>query len=192
MLRYLHDAYRAAPQTIPEELKDEDLRDLIEWLGELVRQVDSSLLDEWEELRAGIDNGRVDSPDEIVPPAPTRLTSNVRAFRTLVRNELFRRVQLAAREDVDALAELDPAFGTDAWNDALDGYFAEHDQILTGADARSSALLILTPAETTWTARQIFDDPAGDHDWGISATVDLAASDEAGEAVVTVTAVDRL
>jgi superfamily II RNA helicase len=192
VLRYLSDAYRAASQTIPEEIKTEDLRDLIEWLGELVRQVDSSLLDEWEELRAGIDNGRVDSPDEIVPPAPKRLTSNVRAFRTLVRNELFRRVQLAAREDVDALAELDPAFGADAWNDALDGYFAEHDQILTGADARSSALLILTPGETTWTARQIFDDPAGDHDWGISATVDLAASDEAGEAVVTVTAVDRL
>ena len=35
-----------------------------------------------------------------------------------------------------------------------------------------------------WTVRQIFDDPAGDHDWGISAEVDLAASDEAGEAVV--------
>lgn len=192
VLRYLSDAYRAASQTIPEELKTEDLRDLIEWLGELVRQVDSSLLDEWEELRAGIDNGRVDSPDEIVPPAPKRLTSNVRAFRTLVRNELFRRVQLAAREDVDALAELDPAFGADAWNDVLDAYFAEHDQILTGADARSSALLILTPGETAWKARQIFDDPAGDHDWGISATVDLAASDEAGEAVVTVTAVDRL
>lgn len=127
-----------------------------------------------------------------MPPAPKRLTSNVRAFRTLVRNELFRRVQLAAREDVDALAELDPAFGADAWNDVLDAYFAEHDQILTGADARSSALLILTPGETAWKARQIFDDPAGDHDWGISATVDLAASDEAGEAVVTVTAVDRL
>ena len=192
VLRYLSDAYRAASQTIPEELKTEDLRDLIEWLGELVRQVDSSLLDEWEELRAGTDNGRVDSPDEIVPPAPKRLTSNVRAFRTLVRNELFRRVQLAAREDVDALAELDPAFGADAWNDALDDYFAEHDEILTGADARSSALLILTPGETAWTVRQIFDDPAGDHDWGISATVDLAASDEAGEAVVTITAVDRL
>ncbi|MFF7291147.1 DEAD/DEAH box helicase [Microbacterium sp. NPDC008134] len=192
VLRYLSDAYRAASQTIPEELKTEDLRDLIEWLGELVRQVDSSLLDEWEELRAGIDNGRVDSPDEIVPPAPKRLTSNVRAFRTLVRNELFRRVQLAAREDVAALAELDPDFGADAWDDALDGYFADHGEILTGADARSSALLILTPGETTWTVRQIFDDPAGDHDWGISATVDLAASDEAGQAVVTVTAVDRL
>ncbi|MFJ6533611.1 DEAD/DEAH box helicase [Microbacterium sp. NPDC091662] len=195
VLRYLSDAYRAASQTIPEELKDEDLRDLIEWLGELVRQVDSSLLDEWEELIAGVDNGRFDphAPDEpIVPPAPKRLTSNIRAFRILVRNELFRRVQLAAREDVDALAELDPGFGADAWSDALDGYFADHDEILTGADARSSKLLILTEGPAAWTARQIFDDPAGDHDWGITATIDLAASDEAGQAVVTVTGVDRL
>ncbi|WP_243228896.1 RNA helicase [Microbacterium sp. CIAB417] len=196
VLRYLSDAYRAASQTIPEELKNEDLRDLIEWLGELVRQVDSSLLDEWEELRAGTDNGIVDPhrPDEepIVPPAPKRLTSNVRAFRILVRNELFRRVQLAAREDVDALAELDPDFGADAWDAALDGYFADHDEILTGADARSSKLLLITEGRDAWTVRQILDDPAGDHDWGISATIDLAASDEAGEAVVRVTAVDRL
>lgn len=195
VLRYLSDAYRAASQTIPEEFKDEDLRDLIEWLGELVRQVDSSLLDEWEELIAGVDNGRFDphAPDEpIVPPAPKRLTSNIRAFRILVRNELFRRVQLAAREDVDALAELDPGFGADAWSDALDGYFADHDEILTGADARSSKLLILTEGATSWSVRQIFDDPAGDHDWGITATIDLADSDDAGQAVVTVTGVDRL
>ncbi|MGO1801321.1 MAG: DEAD/DEAH box helicase [Microbacteriaceae bacterium] len=196
VLRYLSNAYRAASQTIPEELKNDDLRDLIEWLGELVRQVDSSLLDEWEELRAGTDNGIVDlhRPDDepIVPPAPKRLTANVRAFRTLVRNELFRRVQLAALEDVDTLADLDPDFGADGWNDALDAYFTEHDEILTGPDARSSKLLMLTEGATQWTVRQIFDDPSGDHDWGMSATVDLAASDEAGEAVVTVTSVDRL
>lgn len=192
VLRYLSDAYRAASQTIPEDLKSEDLRDLIEWLGELVRQVDSSLLDEWEELRAGIDNGRVDGVDDVVPPAPKRLTSNVRAFRILVRNEMFRRVALAAREDVETLADLDPAFGADAWNTALDGYFADHDEILTGPDARSSALLMITEGADAWTVRQILDDPAGDHDWGISATVDLAASDEAGTAVVEVTAVDRL
>lgn len=155
---------------------------------------------EWEELRAGTDEALLalrqaqgsEGEAPIVPPAPKRLTSNVRAFRTLVRNELFRRVQLASLEDVDALAELDPDFGADGWNSSLDAYFAEHDEILTGADARSSKLLILDEGAAQWTARQIFDDPAGDHDWGISATVDLSASDEAGEAVVTVTGVDRL
>lgn len=190
VLRYLSDAYRAASQTIPEELKNDDLRDLIEWLGELVRQVDSSLLDEWEELVHGVLHDHDDEP--IVPPAPKRLTSNVRAFRILVRNELFRRVQLAAREDVDALGELDPSFGASGWDAALDAYFAEHDEILTGPDARSSQLLLITEGASTWTVHQIIDDPAGDHDWRISASVDLAASDEEGAAVVTVTGVERL
>ncbi len=204
VLRYLSDAYRAAAQTIPEDLKTEDLRDLIEWLGELVRQVDSSLLDEWEELVSGVVSASGDEP--IVPPAPKRLTTNVRAFRVLVRNELFRRVQLAAREDVDALGELDPVLGADGWSDALDAYFAEHDEIGTGPDARSTALLIIDETGTAdlpgidaedgdgraWRVRQILDDPADDHDWGISAVVDLDASDEAGEAVIRVIAVSRL
>ena len=43
-----------------------------------------------------------------------------------------------------------------------------------------------------WTARQIFDDPAGDHDWGFSAQIDLAASDEAGTAVLRITDVGQL
>jgi len=192
VLRYLSDAFRAASQTIPEHLKTEELHDLIEWLGELVRQVDSSLLDEWEELIAGTDNGRVDGDEPVVPPAPKRLTSNTRAFRVLVRNEMFRRVQLAAREDVDSLASIDSAFGADGWNAALDAYFADHDEILIGADARSPQLLLIEQGAETWTVRQIIDDPAGDHDWGIAATIDLAASDEAGEAVITVTGFDRL
>lgn len=190
VLRYLSDAYRAARQTIPDELKTDELHDLIEWLGELVRQVDSSLLDEWEELVSGVENP---ADDVVVPPAPRRLTTNTRAFRVLVRNELFRRVQLAAREDVDALAELDPGIGADGWDDALDGYFAEHDEILTDADARSNAMLVFEGTDTrTWTVRQILHDPAGDHDWGFTATVDLDASDEAGAAVVTVISVGQL
>ncbi|MDT0156010.1 DUF3516 domain-containing protein [Microbacterium sp. ARD32] len=192
VLRYLSDAYRAASQTIPEHLKTEELRDLIEWLGELVRQVDSSLLDEWQELVNGVPEAGSLGDEPVVPPAPKRLTANVRAFRILVRNELFRRVQLAAREDVETLASLDPGFGADGWDAVLDAYFAEHDEILTGADARSSALLMIDEGASQWTVQQILDDPAGDHDWRISATVDLAASDDAGEAVVRVTAVDRL
>ena len=39
---------------------------------------------------------------------------------------------------------------------------------------------------------QVVDDPAGDHDWGISATVDLTESNAAGVAVVRVTAVGML
>ncbi|WP_082467478.1 DEAD/DEAH box helicase [Leifsonia sp. Leaf264] len=191
VLRYLSDAYRTARQTIPLDLRTEDLADLIEWLGELVRQVDSSLLDEWNELAHPDAAAHHALETAVVPPAPSRLTTNIRAFRVLVRNELFRRVQLAAREDYAALDELDSAhgFGEVAWRQALDGYFTEYDSMGIGPNARSSALLVLDESTRVWTARQIFDDPDGDHDWAIEATVDLDASDDAGEAVIRVTRV---
>jgi hypothetical protein len=107
----------------------------------------------------------------------------------LVRNELWRRVQLAALQRDDELVALDPDAG---WPEALDGYFAEHDSIGTGPDARSTARLIIDEDATRWTVRQILDDPAGDHDWGIRAEVDLAASAEQGVAVVRVLGADRL
>jgi hypothetical protein len=192
VLRYLADAYKALRQTVPDEAKTEELADLIEWLGELVRQVDSSLLDEWEKLRAG------DDATEVAPARtddrPPAVTANPRAFRVLVRNALFRRVELAALRRWAELAELDGDAGWDAaaWQDALAPYFAAHDEIGTGPDARGPALLLITQEPRRWQVRQILDDPAGDHDWGISAEVDLSASDLAGEAVIEVTAVDQL
>ncbi|MGH4012407.1 MAG: DEAD/DEAH box helicase [Pseudonocardiaceae bacterium] len=197
VLRYLADAYQALRRTVPAEAKTEALRDLEEWLGELVRQVDSSLLDEWEKLR---DPDRSRGPGalgEAAPPVderPPPVTTNRRAFRVLVRNALFRRVELAARRQWEALGEIDGATGWDAqsWRNALEPYFETHGEIGTGADARGPQLLITDEQPGRWIVRQIFDDPAGDHDWGISAAVDLAASDEAGTAVLQVSAVDQL
>ncbi|TFV81014.1 DUF3516 domain-containing protein [Microbacterium sp. dk485] len=188
VLRYLSDAYRAIRQTVPVEAQTPDLTDLIEWLGELVRQVDSSLVDEWAALIAPPDDP--DAP--IVPPAPPSVLTNRRAFSVLVRNEMFRRIQLAALQRDDELTELDP----DAdWSEALDAYYAEHDEILTGGPARSAALVTVDEsgaAEGVWRVEQTIDDPAGDHDWRIRAVVDLPASEESGTAVVHVTEVVRL
>jgi superfamily II RNA helicase len=195
LLRYLADAYHALRQTVPEEARTEELSDLTEWLGELVRQVDSSLLDEWERLRhpeEALAGGRGRRGREEGPPPA--VTANRRAFRVLVRNALFRRVELAAHRRYAELGALDAEAGWDAraWQEALEPYFAEHGELGTGADARGPALLIIDERPGEWAVRQIFDDPAGDHDWGFSARVDLAASDEAGEAVIEVTSVGQL
>ncbi len=189
VLRYLADAYKAMRQTVPEEARTEELADLIEWLGELVRQVDSSLIDEWERLR-----NPVEEVAHLAADKPPAVTGNKRAFRVLVRNALFRRVELAALRRWDDLGELDGEDGwdADAWAAALEPYYAEHGEIGTGPDARGPAMLIIDEQPGTWSARQIFDDAAGDHDWGFSATVDLAASDDAGVAVIKVTSVGQL
>ncbi|MFV4914695.1 DUF3516 domain-containing protein [Microbacterium lacticum] len=193
VLRYLSDAYRAIRQTVPAEARTDDLLDIIEWLGELVRQVDSSLVDEWSAL---IDPSAHLPEDDaaVVPPAPPSILTNRRAFTVLVRNELFRRVQLAALQDDDALVALDPDID---WPDVLDRYYDEHDEILTGGPARSPRMIAIDEADAAaergvWRAEQTIDDPAGDHDWRIRAEVDLQASVDEGAAIVRVTDVVRL
>jgi superfamily II RNA helicase len=185
VLRYLADAYKALRQTVPDEAKTEELIDLIEWLGELVRQVDSSLIDEWERLRSGL------STVPTTEQRPPDVSRNVRAFRVLVRNALFRRVELAALRRWYELGELDAESGWDAeaWEEALAPYFEEHDEIGTGPDARGPALLIIDQGRETWTVRQILDDPEGHHDWAITAEIDLAESDDLGAAAVRIISV---
>ncbi|MEU4686901.1 DEAD/DEAH box helicase [Streptomyces xinghaiensis] len=194
VLRYLASAYKALEHTVPDDLKSDDFQDLTAWLGEMVRQVDSSLLDEWEQLA----NPEVETAEEAQERADQvkPVTTNARAFRVLVRNAMFRRVELAAIEKYAELGELDADSGwdADAWADAMEAYWDEYDDLGTGPDARGPKLLRIEedPEHGLWKVRQTFADPDGDHDWGISAEVDLAASDEEGRAVVRLTDVGQL
>ncbi|SEJ70233.1 Superfamily II RNA helicase [Demequina mangrovi] len=219
-LRYLAEAYRAMRQTVPEDHRTDEVAEITDWLGEVVRSTDSSLLDEWERLAnpdALLDDADPAAPDTTgTVRGPARpLSGNPRVLRRLVRNAMFRRVELAAREDYQALGALDGAAGWNAaaWEDALDPLFDLHgdDAVGIGPNARAAALLTIVEAGTsgedgrgraalaaaghdaapagTWIVRQVIDDPAGDHDWAIVAAVDLDASDEAGGVVLELLAV---
>lgn len=203
VLRYLSDAYRALRQTVPEQRKTGELEEIVEWLGETVRQTDSSLLDEWAALAdpEAVDRATAAAAAGEPPPPPRPITANERAFTVMVRNAMFQRVQLAARDRFDQLARVEAAaadlagasvrasMGEAEWEEALGAYWDEHEEIGTGAQARSPQLLLIdrSPPDAdgrTWRVRQILDDPAGDHDFAIVATVDLDASDAAGEPVI--------
>ena len=231
VLRYLTDAYRALRQVVPEEHRTPEVTELIDWLGALVRAVDSSLLDEWEALgqaqtgkageageaagllegdRPGADDSsgveRAFGADEDGTVAFTR---NRHAFRVAVRREMFRRVELMARDDVEALGRLDASsgWGEDRWDEVLGRYWDEYDWIGTDTSARAISLAPLdeAPDETAlatagvserlrealdasgrqvWLATQVLEDPDGDHDWRLTALVDLAECDREGRAVV--------
>ncbi|MFN8017580.1 MAG: DUF3516 domain-containing protein [Acidimicrobiales bacterium] len=206
VLRYLSDAYKALVRTVPEDRKTPELVDITEWLGELVRQTDSSLLDEWSAL-VDPDQAPSTRPHRPEPAEPPPLTANRRAFTVLVRNAMFQRVELAAARWWDALEALDPDRSAQWWRTALKPYLAEHagaaDPIGIGPDARNPALLLIDERPTSagdeprtstgdgrrWLVRQILDDPDHEHAWTIDAIVDLDASDAEGTAVVHVTAV---
>ena len=206
LLRYLSDAYRTLRQTVPEARRTDEFDDLMEWLGETVRQTDSSLLDEWEALTdpdaVAEAAARVAAGEQIAPTRP--LTGNARAFRVMIRNAMFQKVRLAADDRFAELARLDAyaaeLLGTRAplneaaWKDALGDYWDEHETLNDGPAARGPSLLRIEekPREGVWSVRQVVDDPAGDHDWSFLATVHLHASDEAGEPVVLTESFDRM
>lgn len=186
ILRYLTDAWRTLKQSIPDEYNTPELEDIVIWLGELIRQVDSSLVDEWAQMAgedSPIDQDTVDRELAFGVEDPTALTANRRAFTIMVRNYMFRLVQLFALEKEDRLAELldyldeVPDFGA-----ILDDYFDEYDDIDSGPEARGPEYFRLGDTDSRlWSVRQIIKDPVGDHAYQFVATVDLDASDEAGE-----------
>ncbi len=202
LLRYCSDAYRTLRQTVPDAHRPPELEELIEWLGETVRQTDSSLLDEWEAL-SDPDHVPRTLVDATAPPARP-LSQQERALTVMIRNAMWRRVQLVARDDVDGLAALeesdaarfdpprDVVVTQEVWDAAIEGYYAEHDLVGTDGDARGPDLFLVERTGRRWPVRQTLADPAGHHDWVIEAEVDVDATDELGELVLTSTAMRRL
>ena len=184
VLRYLTDAYRALRSTVPTSARTEELDDIVEWLGEVVRHTDSSLLDEWEALA----NPSDEPLTEVRTPSENRaLSANPRALRVMVRQSMFRRVELASLGRFAALAALDGGLSQDEWAAAAAGYRAEYDDLGTGPEARGPAFFRVVEEDDRWVVSQILEDPDGDRDWRITAELDLAATDEAGELVLVPT-----
>ena len=165
ILRYLSDAYRMMRQVIPEEIMTEELESMISWLADLIRSVDSSLLDEWEAMMNGEELVEAEGAPSAVgaerafgadESGVVAFTANRHAFRNAVRRALFNFVELMSRDDVDGLerasaqaanadglfAEAAPWTGND-WDHALERYWAEHDWIDINQGARSQALCAL-------------------------------------------------
>ena len=188
VLRYLTDAWRTLSHSIPDAYMNDELEDITVWLGEMIRQVDSSLIDEWAHMadedspisREALDRELVFGVED-----PNALTANRRAFTIMVRNFFFRLTELFAYEKEDQLATmldyLDPADSVD-WPAAMDDYFDEYDDLDLGADARGPDYFRLGDTTTrTWRVTQIIKDPEGDNAFQLHGVVDLDASDEAGE-----------
>jgi len=200
VLRYLTDAYKGLVQNVPPVARTDEVADLEAWLGASVRQVDSSLLEEWERLRNPDEADTFDGAASPTPDDRPDVTAEPRAFRVMVRNEVFRWVQLLARREHAALAEV-PAFGDQAWAaeavaEAIAPYWDDFAEIPTDAHARGAGFFVLDDSGGTgsdaWPVTQTIADPDGFHEWVLEGTVDLATSREEGRAVVTLKAIRRL
>lgn len=194
LLRYLSDAYKALVQNVPENAKTEALYELTDELGALVKNVDSSLIDEWERLRdpeafvARLERGEVEA-------AEVDVTRDRRAFTAMVRNALFRVVRaVALRRFEDAADAVEPIEGEPAWTPdriaaALAPYFERHTTVRTDPAARAPKNTLVEEGEGAWEVRQILVDPEDELEWSIAARVDLARARAAGGPVLELRAI---
>jgi superfamily II RNA helicase len=189
LLRYLSDVYKVLLQTVPASYRNAEVEELTVYFGAMVRQVDSSLLDEWERLRLGEEETARPTEAPAEPEGSKDVTRDPRAFTVLLRNELYRLVRAIAKRDWDEAAKVCEASAE--WKrgkleEAFVPFFAEHRELRTDARARSPTHLTLTPGEWHWEFTQVLVDGDDACDWVIKGAIDLEASRLAGKPVVLV------
>ncbi|NNF53297.1 MAG: DUF3516 domain-containing protein [Acidimicrobiales bacterium] len=178
LLRYLSDVYKGLIQNVPMDVRTPEIEEIIDWLGVVIRTVDSSLIDEWESLR---------NPEEAeaapAPPPPGVDFTQTKAFAVLVRNRMWKHVEQLAFYRPHALPLDDAA-------ELFQPYWDEHNTVMVDADARAANKL-------QWNADsgeviQIISDPEGYDEWRLTGIVDLEESNENGEVVLRLSHLGRM
>jgi superfamily II RNA helicase len=208
LLRHLSQVWKVLSQTVPESAKTEEVVEMEDYFRELIRGIDSSLLEEWERLK-NPDFVSADAADKPARPAAFDITRDTAAFRRLVRTAIFGFLQdVAAREFDSALSRLRTGeTAAPAENDpvspearqlesAFAAYFETRDRFRLDPEGRSakhthwSEVERVAPNALSSTAdqqlhvAQMLIDPAGQNDWEARFTVSLAASRAENRAVV--------
>jgi superfamily II RNA helicase len=194
LLRYLSDVYKALVQTVPAPSKTVEVEEVEVFLRAVVRAVDSSLLDEWEQMRAGPPKEQVGGApmDETPPTGEADVTRDERGFTVLVRNAMAQLLRALARRDWPAAATMveaplpaeDHAWTAERFEDALTPFFSEHAAMRTDGMARATSRTRIEKRPGAWDVVQVLSDVEGDDDWALSCTVDLAASSRAGKPAI--------
>ncbi len=193
LLRYLMNVYKVLDHTVPSAAKNDALSEIELFLQTMIRQVDSSLLDEWEKLRDPSYIAKVETKEATLASesGPEDITRNTRSFTTLVRTDVFSiirgllsRTFEAALENLDVLTDGDGQPWTPPRLERLTlDYLKDHERMLLDNEARNLRHTCIKPVEDqkSWLVQQTIIDPEGHNDWSLDLSVDLSQSRASGK-----------
>ncbi len=211
LLRHINGVYKVLAQTVPVAVKNEAIEEMEAYLFAMIRQVDSSLLEEWEKMRAtgGTASGSAPATPGSDAEADRDITRDTKGFTAMVRSRVFVVAGALVRRDFEtalgivngseALPEadvpsgstLEPGNADSLWTEerlrnTLGAYLADHHEIRLDPEARNLRHTYVTksPEKNFWKVEQMLVDPEDTNDWALEFDVDLAASRLRGEPVM--------
>ena len=178
VLRYLTDTWRTLDRSLPDDVYTEGLEDIVEWLGQLIRATDATLLDEWAVLAGKpVHEHLAPVAPTVGPPGPPP------AWRTAVRTAAFGWVELLARRSYPVLVER-TGWSYERLATAMAPYWQLYELMGIDGDARSSAHFTISEKQDRWVITQQLVDPEGDGDWRFVASMDIATSLDEGAPIL--------
>jgi superfamily II RNA helicase len=191
LLRYVSQVWKTLSQTVPAPARTDEVEDIIAHLRAMLREVDSSLIDEWESLKEG--RPVVAGDAGAVPARRYDIADDPKALAARIRADLHRLLRaLSARRYDEAAAAVRPPQDEEAgggpWTAErlereMAPFWAEHAALsITPLARRPSNTLIQELGPRRWRAQQRLIDADGDEDWTLDCVVDLGAGG-AGDAV---------
>jgi superfamily II RNA helicase len=194
LLRHLSRVHKTLAQGVPDAAKNDAVREMEIYLGTMIKQVDSSLLEEWEKMRDP--NYRPAETKEVRPPGAeeTDITRDAKSFTALVRNRIFNFLRgLVIGDFEQALGALSSPEqpGGEPWTpvrlrEALEAFHAGHERVRLDPEARNArhTYVKITDDKKHWRVQQMLIDPEEANDWVAEFEVDLAQSRLANEPIL--------
>ncbi len=204
LLRHLNYVYKVLSQTVPDGYKNEELLEMQDYLGDMIRRVDSSLLEEWEKMahpedyQKRLDEGATEDEAEKAfgaDKAAADITYDKKRFLGMVRQRIFQIMGNLAKQDfatvLDSLAD-DLAEGEmlvdgegkpwteNSLTEIMASYTAEHHKFRLDVEGRALAHTIVTYEGDTMHVQQMLQDEEDFNDWSIDFDISLSDSREAG------------
>jgi hypothetical protein len=196
LLRHLNSVYKVLSQTVPDAVKTDQVREMELYLRDMLRQIDSSLLEEWERMRdpSYVAAGAGTDLRPARPEEPPDVTRDTKAFTAMIRTRLFAFLRAwSVGDDEAALGLLDSPEDGDgaAWTAARlraarEAHRAEHGGLRLDPEARNLRHTDVRPADdqASWRVQQMLVDANALNDWVAEAEVDLIASRATSEPVL--------
>ena len=191
LLRHLNSTWRVLAQTVPDSAKTDEVREMEEYLGTLLKQVDSSLLEEWEKLRNPqfVATEQVESRPPGAEEAERDVTRDPKAFLASVRTRIFAFLGAWSADDFEEAAELlgaTPDESDRAWDpirlrERRDTYRIANDRPRLDPEGRNLRHTHVEKTAAAWRVEQVLQDHQEHNDWSCVWEVDLSASRERAE-----------